>query len=301
MQSIPENARCIACNYPLRSLPNPRCPECGLPFNPADAATMNLGRVPGPIARCLLRRTGWPTLFLTIATTILFLISSGPPHLITPRLADTKYLMEDSRVWKDNLHTSLETAYIAAVILLLSITVFAVFRAISRLIAQRIYSYREKRPRHHALRSILLFLFTTLSIAIILTAWPIRVTRLWTARMSSQLPSVMFSLMPANDCPVELPETDQLVALRIASNSRWQPRRDRIAAVGLFLGKYPKEAMAALKESIVADADPEFRRRRRRHRYPSRPRPDSTQLALDSFSARNRCRSPNQRRQPDSK
>jgi hypothetical protein len=28
--------RCLDCDYPLRGLPEPRCPECGRPFDPAD-------------------------------------------------------------------------------------------------------------------------------------------------------------------------------------------------------------------------------------------------------------------------
>lgn len=43
---------CLDCHYPLRSLPKPRCPECGRPFDPVDPRTMNMGR---PMSRRLRR------------------------------------------------------------------------------------------------------------------------------------------------------------------------------------------------------------------------------------------------------
>jgi hypothetical protein len=35
----PETMRCLGCGYDLRGLPENRCPECGLPFDPADPST----------------------------------------------------------------------------------------------------------------------------------------------------------------------------------------------------------------------------------------------------------------------
>ncbi len=261
MQSTPDHARCIACNYPLRGLPHPRCPECGLPFNPADPATMNLGKSPGPIARRLLRRTGLPTLFLTIATTVLFLISSGPPRNVTPHLTDTKYLMTTSP-FKDNPRTKLDIAYTAAIYVLTFIIALIAFRTLSRLFAQRIHARREPKPRNHALRSILLLLCMSLCIATILTAWPIRVTRIWLAStMPPNRPGP--ALYPAqfspNFCPVDLSDAEKITALQIASTSQWQPHRDRTAAMGLFLIEYRDQALATLHESISNDSDPEFR------------------------------------------
>lgn len=40
--NIPLNARCQGCGYLLRDLPEPRCPECGRTFDPADRSSMNL-------------------------------------------------------------------------------------------------------------------------------------------------------------------------------------------------------------------------------------------------------------------
>jgi hypothetical protein len=38
--------RCRSCDYPLRHLPEHRCPECGRGFDPADPATFNPEPVP---------------------------------------------------------------------------------------------------------------------------------------------------------------------------------------------------------------------------------------------------------------
>ncbi len=37
--TIPETAVCLGCGYALRDLPEPRCPECGRAFDPADPRT----------------------------------------------------------------------------------------------------------------------------------------------------------------------------------------------------------------------------------------------------------------------
>lgn len=41
---VPDDARCWKCNYPLRSLFESRCPECGLAFEPAERTSYNVGR-----------------------------------------------------------------------------------------------------------------------------------------------------------------------------------------------------------------------------------------------------------------
>jgi hypothetical protein len=39
----PEPKRCLACGYILDHLPEPRCPECGRPFDPGDPTTFARG------------------------------------------------------------------------------------------------------------------------------------------------------------------------------------------------------------------------------------------------------------------
>jgi hypothetical protein len=55
---LPE-ARCIGCGYPLRGLHEPRCPECGRPFDPADVETYNPGLPVSWFMRYWLGAAGW--------------------------------------------------------------------------------------------------------------------------------------------------------------------------------------------------------------------------------------------------
>ena len=41
---VPDAARCKTCGYALRGLCDPRCPECGGPFDPNDPTTYAVGR-----------------------------------------------------------------------------------------------------------------------------------------------------------------------------------------------------------------------------------------------------------------
>jgi hypothetical protein len=72
-------ARCLNCNYQLRDLPTPRCPECGQAFNPLDEATVKL---PGPAAwfkRWLFARLYWPSsLFVALPMLLFCWIFSSP-------------------------------------------------------------------------------------------------------------------------------------------------------------------------------------------------------------------------------
>jgi hypothetical protein len=58
---------CLDCNYPLRDLPQPRCPECGRTFNPADATTFNPGRPVPRYAAWAVGPISWPIYFIAIA------------------------------------------------------------------------------------------------------------------------------------------------------------------------------------------------------------------------------------------
>jgi hypothetical protein len=57
----PQVGICRDCNYPLRELPDPRCPECGRAFDPKDPATMNMGRPMGAVCRWIMGRAAWPS------------------------------------------------------------------------------------------------------------------------------------------------------------------------------------------------------------------------------------------------
>src|SRR3954449_9011238 len=64
--TVPANALCIGCNYPLRGLTEPRCPECGRPFDLVDRETFNSGRPLTAFDRLVLRPIGVPTFAIVI-------------------------------------------------------------------------------------------------------------------------------------------------------------------------------------------------------------------------------------------
>jgi hypothetical protein len=68
-------AQCLGCNYPLRGLPENRCPECGRVFDPNNRATMNLGRPISAAARFWQNPPGWPLNIATAAVAFLLLYS----------------------------------------------------------------------------------------------------------------------------------------------------------------------------------------------------------------------------------
>jgi hypothetical protein len=64
-----DGALCLGCNYPLRGLREPRCPECGRAFDPDDPWTMNIGRPMPPVVRRLIAppgRRSWIVFFVAI-------------------------------------------------------------------------------------------------------------------------------------------------------------------------------------------------------------------------------------------
>lgn len=64
---------CLSCNYQLRALITPRCPECGREFDPNDPATMNMGRSLSAFDKFVLGPIRWPVISLTTAATIFVL------------------------------------------------------------------------------------------------------------------------------------------------------------------------------------------------------------------------------------
>jgi hypothetical protein len=77
---------CTKCRYPLRGLPEPRCPECGKPFDPANPETFFVtGQRPmGPIAKRLFHPPGRVFLIACAVSASFALLSGTCPGLIIP-------------------------------------------------------------------------------------------------------------------------------------------------------------------------------------------------------------------------
>ena len=69
-----DDARCVACDYPLRGLPGRRCPECGRAFDPADPAGVRRGRRPSWIVRRWVGQNVGPTLVWAAVTGVACLV-----------------------------------------------------------------------------------------------------------------------------------------------------------------------------------------------------------------------------------
>jgi len=72
-------ARCLGCGYSLRGLTEPRCPECGRPFDPADPTTFWRDRVPGRVGRFFLKAPGWPLDGVAVLGGLTMLVSDSAP------------------------------------------------------------------------------------------------------------------------------------------------------------------------------------------------------------------------------
>jgi hypothetical protein len=73
-----EYGLCLDCDYPLRGLATPRCPECGRAFDPNDSWTMNVGRPMRRALRWLLRPPGrWTVAAAIVAAAVV--VSDGNP------------------------------------------------------------------------------------------------------------------------------------------------------------------------------------------------------------------------------
>lgn len=76
---VPPSALCGGCNYPLRGLAEPRCPECGRGFDPNDPRTMNLGRPTTALARWALAPPGRPLAGLALFAAAFTLAATSVP------------------------------------------------------------------------------------------------------------------------------------------------------------------------------------------------------------------------------
>ena len=75
------DARCQGCYYALRGLIEPRCPECGRPFDPDDPKTMYMGLPPGRISGWFLKPIGWPMHTTAILASLFMLRWAFLPHI----------------------------------------------------------------------------------------------------------------------------------------------------------------------------------------------------------------------------
>jgi hypothetical protein len=70
---------CLGCDYHIDGLPEPRCPECGRKFDPADPLTVNEGRPLGDFGRWMLKSAvGAPLVQAAVAAIVTFCWAASP-------------------------------------------------------------------------------------------------------------------------------------------------------------------------------------------------------------------------------
>lgn len=82
--AIPPNAHCIGCGYPLRALPQPRCPECGRSFIPGNWRTFVAGRPLNRLERVVSAPPGWVMIPATMCAAVALLEGSTYPLELGP-------------------------------------------------------------------------------------------------------------------------------------------------------------------------------------------------------------------------
>src|SRR4051794_26855319 len=116
---------CLGCNYPLRGLADPRCPECGRAFDPADPRTMNPGRPLGPVARQLLRPIGRWVVALGLAATASVAAATRPPvGWVRPSFVDLRFYVRPA-AWRDHVNLLTPADYLYTVGVCLWILILA--------------------------------------------------------------------------------------------------------------------------------------------------------------------------------
>ena len=78
------DACCLDCNYPLHSLPENRCPECGREFDLDDPKTVRNRHAIGPTARLWLKPPGRVFNVCVGLNALVLLFSAGLPEVCAP-------------------------------------------------------------------------------------------------------------------------------------------------------------------------------------------------------------------------
>jgi hypothetical protein len=77
--AIPNDATCLGCGYALRDLPEPRCPECGREFDPAESWSFHRGRHLKKWEQRLFQPPGWLMIGAALVACLLMLWACSPP------------------------------------------------------------------------------------------------------------------------------------------------------------------------------------------------------------------------------
>ncbi len=259
MTDVPAAARCRQCGYPLRQLSQPRCPECGRPFDPADPGTMDLGRRPGPVARALLRPTGRPLVGVAVVGAALVATATRWP-VGAARLATTDllYYFAGGRFDRTRLLSYTDWAYVGGLLVLGVALGVWLIRAATRPVVQRRY-LRPPPPPDLRRRAVLATVAAVVAVVAgggVLVGWPYRVARLWARRALAVLRSPTY-IGPAN-APLSLSDEQEVAVLRTGL-AQLPGLDERLACLGLLNGLRATSALSAVWDQLSRERDPVMR------------------------------------------
>jgi len=217
---------CWECGYPLQGLPTPRCPECGREFDPADPATMNMGRHVGGFARRLLGPPGWPIYTLTGFAALVSIWAAASPTPSGQIAVWLGYVWNRATLtaWPHILDefTRIEVRYAYAVLAWFAVALVWLTRRVARgLTVRRIAPGQRAAPFAYWRRWLIPHVLLALTILFCLTPGPIYLG-FWASYASME------------------------ATRQRTPDVRWQPPRGMLRGEKRWIGAYPLDGRNAV-------------------------------------------------------
>ncbi|MDB5330772.1 MAG: hypothetical protein JWP03_1923 [Phycisphaerales bacterium] len=239
---------CIDCNYPLQGLADPRCPECGRGFDPANPKTMNLGRPIGSRARWLLRPTGRPTVVVALLALIAMLAVTRPP-LGAPSLAAARYWLQP-RLWKTgtSLVTWRDWTYTIGLVMGIVATAVICLRTILRVAVTVLWRQFPRRSQRGRRRTAIALAAIVCASFAGLVGWPVQVGQHWMACLMRLQPNVAGG-SSTTGCPVPLSPEEESITLHVGMTAL-PATIERLWGTKVFVERRGLRALPVLIETL---------------------------------------------------
>jgi hypothetical protein len=247
---ILDDARCLSCDYSLRGLTAPRCPECGRPFDPGDPLSFHAGKSLRRPIRFLLSPTGFLySIPAAILLAILYYLSGIPHPLPKAELIDVYFYFFYPFYHSRAQFVALDAgAKVFVVILFGTIILFSVW--LLRWLGRIAISMILRRRRYYHFRPLPQIVFGLLMVAIVLVmlyGWPNRIAQTWTTQLLN------------NEQPrfgeMNLSREQRAVIFRACIVGPRDPRH-RLAGISLVSQRQREQLLKALRDAIFIERDP---------------------------------------------
>jgi hypothetical protein len=255
--NIPEDALCITCGYALRNLSNPRCPECGREFDPANSRSMNLGKKPGWILNFLLRpKRRWPMAATIIATLLVISASRWPRGGVTMRVMDLQYYFSSTSILY-RLLSYTDAAYVGGLILMVVVFTTWIIGVPLRGILRKAFRQQPPPPVNLGRRVILATIAIAAMSGSILISWPYRIARAWIRQvMENWGPggANLWSTPAVVPPPIAL-SNEQLVEVFRAAVMQLPSGQERLTGLKMLIEEHSDIGLPILLEAVRRESD----------------------------------------------